>query len=465
MDQRARRILEEVIRRAEIKRSYDQILEDLIEPAKAVARSTARKKAIQVSRRGAKSYSVCSILLHAALTKDKENFLYLALTSKNVERIAWETFMILLEKYKIPFKSNKVSHTIFLDNGSTIEMAGADGSIALADRFLGAHFSIIAIDESGSFSPEILDYLIDVVLGPTLMDTLGTIYLLGSPQAVERGKFYEACHGEGGYEHFSWLTSENQYMAKQYYTEIEELKKINPEIEESAWFKRNFLNQWVTDASDLVYTLKDYNIIDTFPVGERLMWLGGMDLGFNDDTSFIVGLVNKHDNTLYIIDEYKKSGMLHDEIAAKIKEFEAKYKGISFKCDPAWALSLNELRVKYQCSIVPAKKGNKKERIEAINTEFILKNIKILSSCIETIKEMRELTRHIKKGKNRDEWVENPAMANHLCDALSYAWIESPHMFQQPKPSLEEIEAKKERDYIKMANSGFRRFGGRKYYS
>jgi len=447
-------ILAEVARRAGIKEKANLVLDDLIHPAKAIAASKSRRKAIQVSRRGGKSYSVCSIILSRAL-KIRSDHLYLALTNKNVRRIAWTTFILLLRKYDIKHTTNSVLGIITLFNGSTIEMAGADGDENIANRLLGAHFSTVVFDEAGSFDPLMLDYLIDQVIQPTLIDTRGDLYLIGSPQAIDKGKFYEACHGEHGYEYFNWLTSENQYTAVNYLQEIEDMKVINPEIIHNAWFKRNYLNQWAKDESDLVYVLNDFNVIDKLPDKDIVRYIGGLDFGFKDPCAWVVCALFKDEPVLYAIDEYSKSGMNHSSIAAKTLEFAKKYPGITFLADYSAALTLNEIQTVYACPVTAAsKKGLKVERVENINNDLVLKKI-FIYNCPALVKEMTELPKAKSTRRNQyseDDWQEHSGYDNHLCDAFSYAFIDANHSFNKRDKIRVKTLEEQEMDYIRSVN-------------
>jgi len=449
--------LKEKFKREQSSKKYKKILEDLIDPAKPIAASTSRRKAIQVSRRGAKSYSICSILLYRALTRPGTRHLFLALTFKNVKRIAWVTLEKLCKKYGVRYKANGTAGTLTLQNGSVIELAGADGNEALADRFLGAYFDTIAIDEAGSFDPRELDYLIDHVLTPTLIDTYGDLYLLGSPQEIDKGRFFEACHNKHGYEHFSWTTDKNPYIAENFLKEIKELLEINPEIENAAWFRRNYRNEWARDEGDLVYKLSSINLIPTLPANNRVIqYLGGIDFGYEDPCAFVVGCILANDPTLYIIYSYKEKHLGHDDIAHIVSELEIKYPGITFYADSASKMTIVDLSTKYGCNVVSCKKtGTKVERINSINTELLLGRVKLVEGgidgepgCPSLIEELNSLPRQKKRRGGSDEfgdseWREHPAYPNHLTDALSYLWSHSLHHLQQP-------EEKKDEDQIYM---------------
>lgn len=413
----------------ERKRAKEPIL-NLIEAAKPLAASSSRRIAVQCSRRAAKSYSIASIFMSRALTVPNSRYLYLALTQRNVRRIVWSIFTKLVAKYAPSAKMNSTSLMITFPNGSMVELSGADGTTELADRFLGAFYDGVAIDEAGSFDPTQLDYLIDEVLTPTLIDRAGTLYLLGSPQPVDKGRFYEACHNSYEYDYYHWTTDQNPYIAKQFAQEIQRLKDLNPLVHQEAWFRRNYLNEWAKDNQDRVYRYSP--ALNTAPPdtsSQYERYIGGVDIGYEDPNAFVICGIKSHDTTLYVLEAYKKNHILLPEIAAILKRFEARYPGISWHVDSAAKGTIMELTTRFDCPVMSCKKtGTKWERIQAINADLSLGMVKFLPEAGPVVEEMLQLPiKETPKGP-----IEHPAFDNHLTDAFSYAWIEAYHFTQQP---------------------------------
>ena len=152
------------------KRALPQlVIDDLFDEQRAVCKSKKRKKAVLTSRRAGKSYCLASYFISECVRK-KTKCLYLALTRNNVKRIVYDIIKEICSKFKIDMIINKTNLIFSFPNGSTIELGGGDTTIENTERYLGAYFDLIAIDEAGSYDPDTLDYLIDIVLSPTQSD-------------------------------------------------------------------------------------------------------------------------------------------------------------------------------------------------------------------------------------------------------------------------------------------------------
>lgn len=434
------------------------IYESLFDEQKEVVDSSYRNRTILTPRRAAKSWTICAMMVMCCLTKKDARCLYLGLTRNSAKRIAWDIIHKLLKTFKIEHKSNKVELTIYIGD-SIIEISGADSTTDAVEKFLGASYDIVAIDEAGSFNPQVLDYLIDTVISPTLIENRGTLILAGTPRIIETGRFFEVTtQRPDRWDTFNWDTSKNPYVREQWLQEIEELKKENPNIVNEPWFIREFLGRWCKDSSELVYRFdSSRNIISDIKTNNNFTYILGIDIGWEDACAFVVLGYTQHDKEVYIFESFKKSQMLPDAIARTIKQYESEYQPISIVADAQNKTVIQEISTRYGVNINPSQKQNKQDWIELFNVDLTLGRIKIKQSTnIEYIKEISNLP--WKEAKNGRE--EHPAFDNHLCDAGLYAFRYSYHY--RAKPVVKKTEEDKMLDWVieqDKRKKNWRRYG------
>jgi hypothetical protein len=315
-----------------------------------------------------------------------------------------------------------------------IELGGADSTTDAAEKYLGAAYDIVAIDEAGSFTPEVLDYLIDTVISPTLIDRNGILILAGTPRAVEAGRFYIVTTTEvPRWSNFAWDTSRNPYMRDNWLKEIEDLKSINPNIVNEAWFIREYLGRWCKDSSDLVYKFTNVNLVSEIPQ-QVYHYILGVDIGWVDDCGFVISGWAKHDPNLYVFESFKKPEMLPADIAKQIKYYASTYQPLYIVADSQNKTVIEELSRRYGIGIRPAEKTKKQDWIEIINTDFILNKIHILQETNALlIEELGKLPWQTKHNGAREE---HPSFPNHLTDSLLYAYRFAYHYKEEPVVEL-----------------------------
>ena len=139
----------------------------------------------------------------------------------------------------------------------------------------------------------------------------------------------------------------------------------------------------------------------------------------NDPTAFIHAKVDADLRTVYIMEEYTKTGMTNDEIAEVIKTMG--YAKEVIIADSAEPKSIEELRRHGITRIRPAEKG-KDSILHGIDNlqQF---SIAIDSRCTVTIEEFENYT--WLKDKSTNEYINRPIDSfNHCIDALRYLFQE-----------------------------------------
>lgn len=425
-----RDISRESIRRAESLLFHRGKIEDrLFIKQNNFINDKSQLKAALCTRRAGKSYACGKILVQKALKFDDSVQVYIAKTRDSAKRIMMPVMKSLKNRYSINMKLNKSELSFTFANGSVIYFVGLDSDENQKDKILGQALLTAIIDEAAFFETNLNDLVYEHLLACTAdWGDDGQIIMISTPSDITSGLFYDVTTGkEQGWSTHKWSTSDNPYMAEKIANQIALLKKNKPGIEDTPLFKRMYLAIWFVDDEALVYKIKrDKNVIDgrnlSFIPNDKWTTILSIDLGFNDDSAFVVMSYCGDDPNLYIRYAFKKPGMIVSDVAAQIKHIESKFKIDVKICDPASKQVVEELNQRHGMDIISATKSDKKEFIELLNSDLITGAIKIIDEpCEELITEATTLIWNEEK-KKRKIWEELSSCPNHLTDAMLYGW-------------------------------------------
>lgn len=387
----------------------------------------ARFKALFATRRFGKSYTSGLYLCKEAYENPGVSVLYTALTRDSAKRIMWKDVLKPINRtFKLNIKFNETLLTATLPNGSVIYLMGVDSSEDEKDKILGQKFKLAVIDECASYNID-LRALVYGILKPAMADLNGTIVMVGTPGNLTKSLFFDVTTGkEPGWHVVKADTKDNPYMRDKWLKEIEELKTQQPYIVETPMFKQMYLGEWVVDIDALVYKFtEERNLVTNIPkfISGDWQYLLGVDLGYEDDSAFVVVCYHEHDKCLYIVDTYNQKKMDITDVANKIKELKYKYPIHKVVIDGANKQAVEEIQKRHQVPLITADKKGKVDFIEIMNSELILGNIKLLDTgAAPLIDEWKSLVWKEKGGILVQPKEENPSCNNHLSDACLYAW-------------------------------------------
>lgn len=383
------------------------------------------------TRRSGKSYGAGLKLFSGAYHADSVSCLYVALTRDSAKKIMFRDVLGHINKqYGLGAKPNLTDLTYTLPNNSTIYLLGMDASEEEAEKALGQKFKVVVVDEAGSFRRD-LRKIIYGVLSPACADLNGSISLIGTPTSLTKGFFYDVVWAktEPGWSIHQWSAFDNPYMARQWAFEIDELKKSNPHVVETTWFRQMYMGEYVVDSSKLVYKFnKERNIAESLP--EDLTYVLGVDLGFEDPSAFSVVGFSKFDSTLYIVETYKRAHMIISDVAERISYYQKKYQPYKTVIDGAAKQSVEELKRRFNLPLQAADKAGKAEFIEIMNSELIQGRIKSLPTNDTLLTEWSALI----WDERSDKREELSSCDNHLADATLYAWRYAYQYLSREKP-------------------------------
>ena len=428
-----------------------------------------RRIAVRCSRRSGKSYLSNSLIAATCEERPGATCLYLALTHDNVRRIAWPTVKKLNTKFDLGMKLNEAFLRAAFPNGSLVEYSGIGASATgeVADRFRGAAegYDLVVVDEASKFRPEVLEYLIQEVLWPALMDKRGSLVLTGTPTPNCAGPFYAAtASGLPGWTPFYWTTGDNPYMRQQWEEDIAEARALNPKIDESAAFRREYFGEWAVDLTDLVYELDEaINCIDIMPAADA-DWAGhciGVDVGWSDATAFCVNGWQRHCGDLWVLESHKEPKMAPDLIAEKLRSLQARWPRAVVVIDSSGGSTatrdiLNELATRYGVGANPAEKADKATWIAQVNTDLRRARVHIVRHTNrQLLAEMHKVPWRAKADARYRE--EDPTFPNDLCDSFLYAYRYARHYLERgAKIEKSEEERMKDKFREKQRNRWWR---------
>lgn len=412
------------------------------------------------TRRAGKSYGVGFKLFREAILHPGCSCLYIALTRASAKNIMWkDVIKDINRKHELNAKFNESELLITLpngpdpanpyDGGSEIKLVGMDAGKDEMEKVLGGKYRIVVIDEAGSFRID-LEKLVHEHLEPAVADWDGYIVLIGTPTAMTFGLFYNVTKTEEegkddeedrppGWSVHRWNTFDNPYMAEIWGKQEARIVNNNPNVINLAWYRRMRLGEWAKDLSDLCYKYdRSRNWVSELPDAAWTNVLG-VDLGFNDDSAFVIQSWRDHDPNLYTRHCYKKPGMIISEVATRIQWYIDNFNPIAIVIDNASKQAVEELKQRFDLPLIAADKHGKAEFIEIMNSEYQLGRIKLTPGCEELEKEYSKLIWDPEEKKKR-KWVEHPAAPNHLADGSLYSWRFCLQYRAEPAPKAKSPE-------------------------
>lgn len=418
----ARRILDLRDPRVRLRRS-------LFTPQLALFDDPAPQKAACCTRRAGKSHVAGSALIDAAYSMPNVDTLYLGLTRRSSKSIMWPKFSeinALLKDKPLTLKESDL--VVGTPNGSRVWVMGADME-NLADRLRGNKFKRVIIDEAQSFGPH-LQYLIDDVLEPALLDLQGDLWLIGTPGPVPQGIFYDALVSpHSTFSRHSWSLLNNPHLphAAQW---LENLKKRKGWTDENPTYRREYLGQWCLDSDSLVYKFSpDRNKAPRLPDGHTWHYVLGLDYGWNDATAFAVLCYADHHPVAYVVETFAASCMTPSRIGEKLTALVNKYDPEAIVADTGGLGKsiTEEMKARFGIPIKAAEKTDKMAFIHTMNGDFIDGRIKVLPGNEELEHQYLSLQYDEKR-------KEDPSLPNDRADSCLYPYRYLRHYLATEKP-------------------------------
>jgi len=389
---------------------------------KAFIEDPAPLKAAICSRRAGKSYGIGLLLFQEALDHPGCSCLYLAETYGQTKKSMFRQVMLPINRqFNLGARFNEGDLSIRLPNGSVIYLTGMDSSMQQQESIRGSHFRLIVVDEAGSFRND-LRALVEETLMPAVLDDMGTICLIGTPRAI-KNMFFEVVTGkEPGWAVHRWMVTDNPHTRKEYELAQVRAKMLDADYASRPRWRQEWLAEWIMDEGTLVYRYdKERNTAGELPPDEKWLHVVGVDLGFNDDSAWVVCAYNLHDSRLYVREVKAEKGLILSQVAAFTHHLVDTYSPHALVIDGAAKQAVEELRQRYDLPFEAADKLGKYDAIQMLNSDLVTGRVKLLPGTEALAKEWGDLVWDERAMKNMRH-VEDPRCPNHLSDAMLYAW-------------------------------------------
>lgn len=266
---------------------------------------TNRFKCCLAGRRGGKSYVNAVWLLNGAPGKVS---LYFADTIKSAWHIMHTVFAELNRDFSLGLKFRRGASEIIEPNGHVIRLHGIKDKPA-ADDLRGQKFDKICGDEAQAIDSELLQYAMESVLQPTIIDSQGRIILNGTPgfEPDSSDYWYTLCGDPysgtlGRWPTYHWTIFDNPRMTPQQV--LEDILERNGWTENHPTFQREYLARWVVDRGALIYDWKrGINGTKVPSLGTTVL---AVDLGVSPDPCGFVVLRMGERPRVHIVKAYTK---------------------------------------------------------------------------------------------------------------------------------------------------------------
>lgn len=456
-------------------------------------------------RRSGKTYGVTSKALYLGESRPGSRILIISLTLKSTIENYWSGapggLFSQNERYQLGLKFNTTHHTWVHPNGSRGILAGAETKADI-ERLRGAaaEADLVILDECKSFAPAHLDDLIENVIEPGLMTRNGQLLMVGTPGSIPIGQFYAATcllsrvasptpdnpertiptcaewhdlknpetagpayqglSNEELHDLFSlhtWTIEDNTAVPGQWLRALSIKRRRGYDDNHPVW-RREYLGEWVSDASDLVYAFAKcksegncvwqptYDGPGINPVTglkeEDGPWhiLLGLDLGFVDDSAMVLVAYSETLQELRHIYDFKAPGLdaqaFAEEVLGIIDTYGQPEMIVADVGGGGSKMIIETLNQRYGLAIQPASKREKQDHIELLNGDFLANRVKIIPNSDldhELCGLQWDLSNDSKTILSRTGRLrEDPSCPNHLCDALLYVWRFSYHYYSAP---------------------------------
>lgn len=411
------------------------LVSTLFPKQKAFVTDPAKRKSALCSRRAGKTQGFSVSACISAIDTVPGDVAYIGLTIGAAKRLMFRPLQKLNKDLSLGLEFNRADLTATdTKTGNTIFLFGANTEDD-TEKLRGLKLKKVQLDEAASFRKH-LRYLIEEIIEPTLIDTDGVLEMGGTPSANPiENYFHDVTTGAvKGFSRHSWTILDNPFIphAKRWLDDYRERKGWSLE---HPIYQREWLGHWTMDGDTLVYKYsKERNHYEDLP-DHKLMHVLGCDLGFDDAFAIAVVAYSEDTRSVYVVDQFKKSGLLPSQMAEKIQEYRERYQPISIVGDHGGLgkAICAEFQSRYHIPIKPAEKNQKRAYIELMNGDLLSSTLKIRHSS-PLANEMQVLQWDADRPEKEDERTPND-----LCDAALYAWREAKHYLGEDKRALPPI--------------------------
>lgn len=426
------------------------------------------RKAALCPRQSGKSTAALTYGLYTGLRRPGARILILARVRRQVKGTYWGDLKQLCRDFELGASFREIALECELPNGSTIIFGGADTAEEV-DKHRGQRYDLIVIDEGKSYSAELMSEMIREVLEPALLAKRGTLALIGTPGSILAGPFWEitTCQKNAAGNHLAkpfaqrksaewkdvrapwslhkWTQIDNVYAPWIWEGSLKIKEAHGYADDDPAWL-REYLGYWVPDENMLVYAY--VRVIDDrvhwepsedpesrfgLPPGHDWRFVLGMDLGYHDDSSFVVGAWSDTYPALIYLHAEKHPCLNIEQIADRAKELEDTYGSFDARVADTGGLGktvIESLSQVYGIHFEAARKTDKADHIKLLNSDMLTGRIQVPRFSV-LVEEWRTA-----QWEDARKKVVDANCDDHASDGALYVWRYCHHHWSR-SPELE----------------------------
>ena len=355
-----------------------------------------------------KSYFITQKLIVRAIN-EKIKILVCRRTGATIRNTCFSLFKDILNTWQLtPYvKIRETDFNIKFPNGSEIIFMGLDEETKLLSL---NNIGCIFIEEVFEVPKDIVEQLNLRMRGATENQQI----LMAFNPISKNHWLYDFCevNPPKSFLYTKSTYKDNPFLTKEYIEALDEMAVRNP-----AKYRIYGLGEWGVDSEGLVITNWETKEFDPLELASQgLEHRVGMDLGWIDKTAIIDSLYDKDNHTIYVFNEFYKSGCQLSDIVSAIEDMHLLKTKIYV--DSAEPRSIEYFKSN-GVNAIGAKKG--KDSVKA-GLMFLQDNkIVVHPSCKNFITELENFS--YKRSKQTGEWTEDTTHEwSHAIDACRYGY-------------------------------------------
>lgn len=473
-----------------------EILRSLHPVQKALVTDPAPHISGLCPRRAGKSYAGAAAALITGEAKPGSISLIISLNLKQLKRLYWaggpSGLFTLDKKFGLGLEFNGSELRWEHQNGSIGYLLGCDDADQL-EVIRGLEADLYVVDECKSFSPSVLQTLIDDIIDPQRETRNGRLILIGTPGNHPSGPFYQAtcaravdpdgrpwlitpgstddwgrtAESDLLWSAHSWTLEDNKAAPWQWKGALRKKRSKRWNDDDPTW-QREYLGKWTNVTEGTVYRYADMlntgkvswspERTEANPTGlpaEGAPWhlIGGLDLGFNEPTAFVIAGYSQRLQELRHVWDTSTSHMLVPDVAEMIREAQRRFGKLEMIYADMGNLGkmIVETLLKDGFPIEKADKREKYDHIELLNSSFYRGEVKVIEDSRPNSLHNQLITNQWALGDHSFEdlaragrLVEDKSVPNDTCDAFLYLYRGAHHRYALQSPVVDSAEGTRE---------------------
>lgn len=446
-------------------------IEQMFPEQRAAYDDPSKNKTYLCTRRAGKTHCLAVDVYETSRCKPDSDSLVLSTTRGHARMTVGNALDRLVRDYGLPIKERSVDGRFYYHNTETNHRVWVSGckDFREAEKLRGDYLERVWVDECGAFNivPDmskddgtgrgkfLLEYLVEDVLSPRLMDRRGGMVLAGSPGVVLQGYWWEITTGHGIKPKWAaahqWSLLQNPFMLN-VREELEERKRIFGWNESSATYQREWLGRWVKDNEALIYKYDaNLNGVNWGPwphcvdkaiaeLGSDLWWGLGIDLGHHDATAFTLMCAPHGKPGGYFVRAWGGSELTQPQRAAEIYRVETMLKERGQRLDASvidtgggGAMIAHDLASSFGLSVEAATKQEKAAGIRLMQGDIARGHVKLNTGECGPLRAEWSVLPWDQLRTNHDK-----NYPDHWSDSGLYIWRRRPNYerWEKEKPAL-----------------------------